>query len=237
MNIVICDDNPIICTEISNYLTSHFKCNVKTTTNSAQLLKLIENNKNNIDSLILDIVLNESKNGIEVASEIHKEYPMIKIIFLTGYDNQYYNKIFADFQPFGFIAKPVQYNILNFFMRKIQIETEAHNRQIEFISEYKNCKLPVKEIICIQSRKRICEISTKNHIYSVYAKISDLETQLSESFVRSHQSYLVNLDYVESLNGNRIILKNGDNVPISRKYSERINNVISATLKNNRRSL
>lgn len=235
MNILICDDNPIICKEISNYISKHFDCQVKSATSSAQLLKIIENSDNSIEALILDIALNESKNGIEVASDIHKKYPMIKIIFLTGYDNQYYNRIFSEFQPFGFIVKPVQYNILNFFLKKIQIESDTQNEHIKIISDYKHCRLAVKEIICIQSRKRICEISTKNHIHSAYVKLSDLEKQLPENFIRCHQSYIVNLEYIESSNRKYLTLKNGENIPVSRRYSEDMQKLLSMPPKHKRR--
>ncbi len=226
MNIVICDDNPMVCEEISNYISNNFECTVRIAASSAQLLDILENSKNNTDALILDIVLNESKNGIEVASDIHKKYPMIKVIFLTGYDDQYYSRIFSDFQPFGFIAKPVQYNILNFFLKKIQIETNRQNEYIEFTSDYRNCRLMAKDIICIQSRKRICEISTETNVYSAYVKISDIEKQLPENFIRCHQSYVVNLKHIESTDGKHLTLKSGDHIPVSRKYSSVVSKLL-----------
>lgn len=227
MNIVICDDNPIICEDISNYINNHFKCTVSIAANSAQLFDIIENSENKIDALILDIVLNESKNGIEIASSIHNKYPMIKVIFLTGYDDQYYSRIFSDFQPFGFVAKPVQYNILNFFLKKIQIELIRKNEHIEFTSDYKSHRLMAKDIVCVQSRKRICEISTETNVYSAYAKISDIEKQLPENFIRCHQSYIVNIEYIESTTGKHLILKNGDHIPVSRKYSNNVSTLLS----------
>ncbi len=219
MNIVICDDKPEVCYDIEKYIKNNFTCNVFTCTNADDLLQSIEKNKCNIQAVILDIVLSESVNGITVGTEIHKRYPAIKIIFLTGYDDIYYKQIFSDFQPFGFITKPVQYNILNFFLHKIQLEEQNQSKHLEFTADYKECKLPLNEIMYIQSRKRVCEIYAKNRVHRVYLKISALEKELTDSFVRCHQSYIVNPDFVVSADKTQLVLKNGDRVPVSRKYS------------------
>ncbi|NVK21472.1 MAG: LytTR family transcriptional regulator [Kangiellaceae bacterium] len=49
------------------------------------------------------------------------------------------------------------------------------------------------------------------------ASLSDLEQKLGNNFFRSHRSALVNLRYVERINGNHICLKNGERVPMSRR--------------------
>ena len=219
MNIVICDDKLEVCDEIKKYINNNYECNVFTCTNADELFQAIVKNKGNIQAVILDIVLSESVNGITVGAEIHKKYPATKIIFLTGYDDIYYKEIFSDFQPFGFITKPVQYNILNFFLQKIQLEEQIQGKHLEFTSDYKECKLPLNNIMYIQSRKRICEIYAKDQIHRAYLKISELSKELTDNFIRCHQSYIVNSDFVVSADKTQLILKNGDRVPVSRKYS------------------
>lgn len=82
----------------------------------------------NIDLLIIDIVLKDD-NGIFLAEDIQKNQSNIKIIFITGYGNVYYENIYEHIAPQGFLEKPIQYNILNFFIKQAE-------------SEYKkNCKI------------------------------------------------------------------------------------------------
>lgn len=216
MNIAICDDKYEVCRDLSRYIKENFECNVKSCTTAKELVDIVSKAKGDIQALILDIVLSEKENGIEVAAKIHREYPDIKIIFITGYEDDYYKHIFSSFQPYGFISKPIPYNILNFFLQKIKLE---ENRCLNFISQYKERCVSFGEIIYIQSRKRVCEIVTKSEVYKAYLKISDLEKQLGENFTRCHQSFIVNLDFVDKKEKSQLILKNSDIIPISRKYS------------------
>lgn len=217
MNFIICDDNATICEDIKQYAENNFDCSISICKDEKSLRKLLNKNKN-VQAIIMDIVLENDTNGIDLASKIHCDYPDIKMIFLTAYDDIYYKKIFSNFQPYGFITKPIQYNILNFFLRKISIEHYARNKCIEFVSNYKNYRIAVNDICYIQSRKRICEIVTKQDIFTTYLKISHIEKELTSAFIRCHQSYLVNMGYVSDLCKNQFVLKNGEAVPISKKY-------------------
>lgn len=231
MNIIICDDKLEICQEIDKYINNHFYCKTQICTSAEMLISAVDKLKGDVQAIILDIVLGNGINGIDIAGEIHEKYPLIKIIFLTGYDDVYYKKIFSIFQPFGFITKPIQYNIMNFFLKKIELEEESKSKKLEFISDYKGISLTVNDIVYIQSRKRICEIFTEQRVYKTYLKISDLDKELTESFIRCHQSYIVNLNFTDKLNKNQLILKNGDNIPVSRKYSVAVAGLISSTRK------
>lgn len=217
MNFIICDDNIAICNDIKQYAENNFDCSVSICADEKSLQKQLSKLKD-VHAIIMDIVLENNTNGIDVASKIHAERPEIKVIFLTAYDDIYYKQIFSDFQPYGFITKPIQYNILNFFLRKIYIEYRNKNKCLEFISGYKNRSVAVADICYIQSRKRICEIITPKEIFNTYLKISEVEECLTPDFLRCHQSYIINMSYVSDLRKNQFVLTNGDTVPISKKY-------------------
>lgn len=119
MNMIVCDNNKAICTEITDYIKNNFQFNIFECYNEIELMNIIKSKKE-IEVIILDIVLENNINGIDVATEIHRSFPEIKIIFLTGYDDIYYKDIFSTFQPYGFVSKPIQYNILDFFLKKCQ---------------------------------------------------------------------------------------------------------------------
>ena len=217
MNLIICDDNAAICNDIKQYAENNFDCSASICKDEKSLQKLLIKNQD-VQAIIMDIVLENDTNGIDLASKIHRDYPDIKMIFLTAYDDIYYKKIFSDFHPYGFITKPIQYNILNFFLRKISIEHNTRHKSIEFVSNYKNYSVAVSDIRYIQSRKRICEIVTQQDVFTTYLKISHIENNLTSAFIRCHQSYLVNMGYVSDLCKNQFVLTNGETVPISKKY-------------------
>lgn len=230
MSIVICDDNNAVCKELQTYIQTNFSFDVKCCTNSEELINIVQTNSRDIEAVILDIVLSNNSNGIDIATRIHKQYPRIKIIFITGYDDAYYKQIFSHFQPFGFLSKPVQYNILHFFLKKLESGRHQKEEHLKITCDYKETKVSYNEIIYIQSKKRVCEIVTKQQIYKTYIKITDLTKELPSNFLRCHQSFIVNTDFIEKAKKDILMIKNGDTIPVSRKYSYEI-----ARLLNNRK--
>lgn len=236
MNVIVCDDNKSICTEIGDYINQNFDFNVQLCNSSTELIKLLSAPDADIQLVILDIVLENGINGIDVAAKLHKQLPKLNIIFLTGYDNIYYEQIFASFQPYGFIAKPIQYNILNFFLKKLSLAYTNENKALDFTSNYKQVKIPIKDIRYIQSIKRVCEIVTDKATYTAYFKISKLTESLTDSFIRCHQSYIVNLDYVHSISKNGFVTSSNDFIPISKKYYHEVKDAYDLFLAKNGRT-
>lgn len=236
MNVIVCDDSNSICIEINNYIKQNFNFNLFLCNNKTELLQTINSCNADIQAIILDIVLENEINGIDVANEIHIQFPNIKIIFLTGYDDMYYDKIFSTFQPYGFIAKPIQYNILNFFLRKLSLAYARENKTLDFVSNYKEYKIPIIKINFIQSIKRVCEIVTDEETFLAYLKISDIEALLSDDFIRCHQSYIVNLGYIKSIEKKQFVTEKNEFIPISKKYYHEAVEIYTAYLKKDRRS-
>lgn len=56
----------------------------------------------------------------------------------------------------------------------------------------------------------------------MYGQINELESKMSDfNFVRCHQSFLVNLGYIEQINNYLICLSDGSEIPVSRpRYPE-----------------
>lgn len=104
----------------------------------------------------------------------------------------------------------------------MSIAYKEKNNTYNFISEYKEYSIPIKNINYIQSRKRVCEIVTDKKMYSVYLKISDIENELTNKFIRCHQSYIINLDYIVDFEKSQFTTKNNEYIPISKKYYQKV---------------
>ena len=117
MKILVCDDNKVICNDISKYIESNFDYNVSVANDKNSIYHYL--NEDKLDLLIIDIVLGKI-NGIDIAKEFTKQFPNLNVIFITGYGDTYYKDIYKDINPCGFLEKPIQCNILNFFIKQIQ---------------------------------------------------------------------------------------------------------------------
>ena len=88
------------------------------------------------DLAIVDINLNASKTGIEVASYIWKNFN-IPIIFLTSYYNDKILNQAMEAEPYGYLIKPCRNEEL-----KVAINTAIHKHQ--FFFKNKNILVPAK---------------------------------------------------------------------------------------------
>lgn len=74
-----------------------------------------------------------------------------------------------------------------------------------------------REIRYVESRLRILYIHESSRILEIYGNLGDIAKLLPHSFVRCHKSYLVNLDYVSSLDSHDFVLTNGEKIPVSQR--------------------
>ncbi len=49
--------------------------------------------------------------------------------------------------------------------------------------------------------------------------IDKIHQLLNQDFVRSHESYLINMNYISVIHKQEVILNNNKKIPISRKYN------------------
>ena len=83
--------------------------------------------------------------------------------------------------------------------------------------------LNTKDIIYLESQWRIIIVNTLTAKHQIYSAIYKEEEKLSNyGFIRTHQSYLVNVNYINKVAGNNIFLKNSTILPISRRYHKNI---------------
>lgn len=157
MKILVCDDNKVICNDISKYIESNFDYNVSVANDKNSIYHYL--NEDKLDLLIIDIVLGKI-NGIDIAKEFTKQFPNLNVIFITGYGDTYYKDIYKDINPCGFLEKPIQYNILNFFIKQIEDNFNARNSKLKINYNYNSYIIPYRDIIYIQSDKRLSVIHT-----------------------------------------------------------------------------
>lgn len=80
-------------------------------------------------------------------------------------------------------------------------------------------RIPYEDIMYFESRKRIVVLYTRTQIIEFYGKLGDLLDVLpSDIFLRCHQSYIINLDSIKSLDkANRcFVTKRNQRVEISK---------------------
>lgn len=156
-------------------------------------------------------------NGIETARRMRALDKNVIIIFTTAHRESVFPSFTAE--PLSFLTKPLKPEELR----------DAVDRAVNKINSYRYRKftfefnktvnvISVRDIVYFESSgRKIDIISYSNERNSFYGKLNELQTDPSlEGFIRCHQSYLVNTDYIQEISNNSILLTTGVFLPVKR---------------------
>ena len=146
--------------------------------------------------IFLDIEM-KHVDGISAARLIRETDRSVLFIYISGYDS--YLK-----EPFRFLSKPLEKELFcRYYKEACQRigETEVFY-QFTFNKEIR--KVPLNNVVYFESRNRVVHIVlSSGHSEYFYGKLNGVEKELADSrcyFLRIHQSFLVNYDYIKKMN-------------------------------------
>lgn len=221
--LAIIDDSTIDQEYISS-LVNHWSANTELTVQiktfpSAEAFLFQYEVEKDFDILLLDIEMG-AMNGVELAKKIRQENEMVQMVFITG---------FPDFMAEGFevsalhyLMKPVKEEKLQEVLHKAVHNLAKVEKRLKVVYDRQTEFVPLKNILYIEAQKQYVEIHTTDQTYRVKASLSETETELDEFFFKCQRSYVVNLKYVNKIKSDCVILKNGEEIPISRGMAEKI---------------
>lgn len=171
------------------------------------------------DIVFLDVQMPKI-SGIELARKLVQDKKRLNIIFITAYDDFAVEAF--DVNAVDYLLKPISKDRLNEAIKRIvslandsnekeynklkkMIEDmgDSKHKNINRISVYHGNRLipiEVKEISYITIEDKSTIIVTSNAKYEINSSLNELIEKLPKDvFFRSHKSYIVNLDMIESI--------------------------------------
>lgn len=165
------------------------------------------------DMLLLDIEMG-GMNGVELAKKIRKWDERIQLVFITG---------FPDFIAEGYevsalhyLMKPVAQEKLYAVLDKAAVNLAKSEKRLQVTHDRQTDLVPLSRILYVESQKQYVLIHTAEKIYRMKTSLAETEKRLDEYFFKCQRSFLVNLRYVTRVKSDCVVLKNGEEVPISR---------------------
>lgn len=235
LKILIVEDDLIIGAHLSILLEKNGYEVLEVMTKGEQVPKIVASDQP--DVILMDIQLAGEMDGIETAKIITKT-TRTPIIFLTAnIDDSTFNRSKEAF-PMAFLSKPFVDDQL---LRSIEIitgrsEIEKNKTAPEstddniladriFVKDKnKMVKLHTSQIQFIQAERNYCRIMTEKKEYILSVPLKTFEEKMSsDSFLRVHRSYLVNVDLIDELDEHYVFIK-GKSVPVSKSYKKDLNN-------------
>ena len=215
---LIVDDEPNATELIEAYVAATpFLEFVASCNQSKKALEVLKKEK--IDLLFLDIRMPEM-DGLQLLREL-KNPP--QVIIITAH---------VEYAIFGY-----QFNVLDYLLKPLSLEdfqksvakfkprkqVSEHNElgdSFYIRDDYKLVKIRLKEILFIESYREYAHLHTKREKYVFRKTLSEIEQRLrSKRFLRVHKSYIVSLNTVDAVEGNRIQIQS-HKIPIGKSYKE-----------------
>jgi len=219
INIAICDDDIEELKIISTFVSKNIEeLNVSfkiTVFNEGQdLIEHMGSTKGNFDIIFLDIYMKASQ-GIDIAREIREFDKECKIIFITSSHEHAIDSY--EVRAVYYILKPINEEKLSTAI-KIAIEgLDKENKYIFIINKKGSYRILYKDILYAESKARLVNIYLKSQeVITFYSKLEDFLQKLQdERFLKSHKSFIVNMDYILKIEDKYIFMVNETNIPIS----------------------
>ena len=221
MNIAICEDEEIyqqmLLEKLKKYQEKfHGKLKIEWFKSGEELLEIYRYSSHRFDVLFLDIKL-EGLSGMEVAKKIRKMDQQVELVFLTSlmeYAIEGYQV-----NALRYLLKPIQQAQLNDLLNLII--TKRKEEVLTISTKFGQKKIVLKEIAYIESKQRKLYFHCNQEVDKMYGKIGEFAITLANNnFVRPHQSYLVQLEFVKELKKDHLILEDGSLIPVSKGYAK-----------------
>jgi DNA-binding LytR/AlgR family response regulator len=184
------------------------------------------------DIMFLDIEM-PRRSGLELLKGLTIKPSVILTTAFPEYALEGYELDIIDY-----LLKPVAFNR---FLKAVQKAKEyaalknavvsQHNSSWLFVrSEKRIEKIELADILYIESIGNYVNIYTENKQIIAYLTLKGLESQLPASeFIKTHQSFLVSISKINSIEGNLIKIRNKE-LPISRNYRDAVMNMVEQRL-------
>ncbi len=221
--IAVIDDNPIDVEYVST-LVEYWIHNSNTAVHmqnfpSAEAFLFQYEEDKAWDILLLDIEMG-GKNGIELAKIIRRDNAEIQLIFITGFPD--FIGEGYDVSALHYLMKPVSEAKLYEVLDRAASNIRKAEKQLCITFDRRTDYVSLNQIYYVEAQKQYVAIHTAENIFRMKASLSETEKQLDEYFFKCHRSFLVNLRFIKRILSDCVLLKNDEEIPISRGMAEKI---------------
>lgn len=211
MKIAVCDDDQhdldLVCSLVRQY-DNNF--DLTTFISAKELMDSFQSVF--FDLVFLDIEM-ESPNGFEAAEILMAQAEKPLIVFVTN-SSEYTLRGYGI--AFRYLTKPITYESVKTVL-DLALE-QIIPQKIVLSPKEQTLLLSISDIYCIEIQNHTIILRTKVGQFEQRGKLRDIEAQLpSISFAKPHNSYIVNLAEVRSIDSKSLTLTNGDNIPVSQR--------------------
>jgi len=235
ISILIVEDEVLIAQDLKEILEETGYTQIYKARNYAQAIDVFQTE--NIDIVLLDINLNDSKSGIDLGAHIHQQLH-IPFIYITSYSDAETIVNVKQTKPSAFLLKPynklhllasIEIALYNFSSKqnaaKKFVETKTDdtkhndliiNNHLLVKDNHRFIKVSLDDIFSFESNKNYVEVKSIRKKYLIRSSLKKLTELLpADKFIKCNKQFIVNIQHLDSFTTNKLVI-NGYQISISR---------------------
>lgn len=206
---LIIDDEPLAIKLIEDYISKTYFLELGFSTVNP-LIGLQKMKEESFDLIFLDIQMPEL-NGMDFLKIINNK---TQVILTTAYSDFALESY--EYGVVDYLLKPISYDrfyksvlrVKDQFLENSLEKSNAEKNNFFFVkSEGKQIKVHFQEILYIEGLRDYVNIKTTSDELIVLENLKNLENMLPRHFKRIHKSYIVNLQKITSIEGNKVFIE------------------------------
>ena len=221
--LAICDDNQADVSYLQALLekwaeSAQTSLKIESYPSAEAFLFQYEEDKS-FDLLLLDIEMGRM-SGVELARRLRREHRRVQIVFITGY-MEYIGEGY-DVEALHYLLKPVTQEKLCSVLDRAAERLKSKEKELCLSLPGAVVRVALCEIRYLEVQRNYVTIYGEE-AYTVKRTLNELEEELDESFFRTGRSHIVNLHFVRKITRTQVILKDKTELPLSKKFYEKMN--------------
>lgn len=213
--ILIVEDEMLIATQIKQIVERHGYTVAAIAVSYTTAVSWVLNEK--IDAVLLDINIKGKKTGIDVGIELFKMG--IPFIYLTSHSDAKTVAFLLDTKPVGYITKPVNPIMITTTLDLLFQRNQIQEERVLITSGKKSIVINLGELKYIESSRVYVILHKDNKQVVVRSTLKQMLVDFPEnSLIPVSRSILVNNARIVERSQTNVILDNGENFPITKRY-------------------
>ncbi|MCL4441939.1 MAG: LytTR family DNA-binding domain-containing protein [Firmicutes bacterium] len=219
--IAICDDDESFVRRLTDQVSELLSVrgvefDIAAFPSGEALLNHVNEKSAAFDLFLLDIYIKEI-NGVDTAKAIRLVNDSAAIIFTTSSEQHVFSGY--EVQALQYLLKPVSRQALSAALT-VDLKRRYENRYFVFKAGGGTQKVPYDEIEYLESTMKSVKLVTKQGVYEIYERISNLENILPKlSFCRCHRGFIVNFRQTAKISAQSVTTVQGTLIPIGKTYA------------------
>jgi DNA-binding LytR/AlgR family response regulator len=219
LKVALCEDTPVDADLLVALIDmSKIAYTLDTFSSGEALLEVFEKEK--YDLVFLDVYMGDL-TGVQTAERIRDIDTQVVIVFTTTSDD--FTREGYRLNAYKYLLKPVvEEDVVDALELATLKRDKAQGATLAIVTDNVPVIILLNDIVFVESSNRKSLIYTTSETYATTMTIDALEKLLpSPRFLRSHRSYIVNLDHVDDLEED-FIMDNGDIAYVAVKNHRKI---------------